>query len=313
MKIGLYKPFKKLYFIDDSADNAAWSYELVNFSKIFAERGHEIHVLSDNDLDDRFKNIKNMYKKGEDKYDRIVIWCGSFDLEPAGDMVINVMRDHTDRLDFMLTDFALTPKHLVNWSYLFDNVYIQGTKLIFTDDDKLNGLSELILYKHEYKKTVEDSIAQKHIEFYFGGTERDRLDDFLEYVWRPGHIITTKSKFLGIENRIDRNAFKDTLDKTKYSIVITDVVNNREHFVSPRPYELYIHDIIAFFDSKYDPDGYFCPLDDWRRVHSYKEMREKMNTLNNDLSRYTYFINKQRQEATRKEFVSGDYVYEKLG
>ena len=299
MKIGIYKPFKKTLFFDDSQDVAAWSYEIVNIAKIFAEREYEIYLLSENDLNeyDENKKIENIQStllenlSTNEKFDRIFIWCGSFELDKIGSKVIEILREKTTRLDFFLTDRKLTPDE--KYLQMFDHIYLQGTKKIFTEDkDIIESTSELVLYKHEFKTSLEKSSNKKDIEFYFGGTERERLDDFIEYVWRPGHLITTKSKFFNIENRVERQEFLSNLDRTKYSVVITDVKNNEEHFISPRPYECYIHDIIPFFDFKYDPDEYYCSKDDFRRVKNYKEMREKMNFLNNTISKYRQILHR---------------------
>lgn len=315
MRIGIYKPFKEVFFNDDANDVAAWSYEVVNTAKIFAERGHEIVILSETDLKEgQYQNISVKLVKDfleNEKFDRILLWSGSFQFDKYGDNIITILRKHTNRLDFVLTDKLLMP---VDHSSLekVDHIYIQGTKKLFKESDVTESTSELVLYKHTYTRTIEEAIRDKNIEFYFGGTERDRLDDYIEYVWRPEHVITTKSKFFNIENRVSRDVFMDYLDRAKYSVVITDIQNNRDHFISPRPYECYIHDIIPFFDHKYDPDGYYCSTDDFRRVHSYKEMREKMNYLNEHQEEYRKILEEQRQIVSNLQFVSGEHIYQKL-
>lgn len=315
MKLGIYKPFKPVYFNDSEKDVAAWSYEVVNIAKIFAERGHQVYILSENDLVEG--QINNIYSKlvkdfdVNEKFDRIFIWSGSFALDQYKDNIIDILRILTRRLDFVLTDKILTPEDK-NKLKLFDNLYLQGTKQIFSNKDVLGSTSELVLYQHQYSLSLDESIKNKNIEFYFGGTERNRLDDYIEYVWRPGHIITTKSKFFNIENRVPRSTFLKNLDNSKYSVIITDVENNQDHFISPRPYECYIHDIIGFFDSKYDPDEYYCKKDDFRRVKNYKEMREKMNFLNEHPEKYKEILANQRQTASKPEFIDGEYLYQKF-
>lgn len=319
MNIAIYKPFKKLFFVDDRQDNAAWSYEIVNLSQILIDHGHEVFIVSESDLDSipieelliKFPHLHYFPGaiKNKARFDRIILWCGSFDLDQYKHEIVYILSKMTNRLDLALTDAKLIPRK--DYLHEFDTIYLQGTKQLYSDTDHCGGLSELLLYKHNYTKTIDESIAQKDIEFYFGGTERDRLDDFIEYVWRPGHIVTTKTKFFGVENRTPRDEFMKTLDRTKYSVVITDVENNKNAFISPRPYECYIHDIVAFFDWKYDPNHYYCASDDYRRVHNYKEMRIKMNELNENQELYKHILTKQRQ-AIKPEFVSGEYVYENL-
>ncbi len=312
MTIGIYKPFKPLYFIDDTLDTAAWSYEPVNFAKIMAEHGHEVFILSQNDLpttDYELTRIHSACGTFDVQLDRIVVWCGSFEFDEFGDEIIEVLRAITPRLDFMLTDYKLVPKDN-DRLLLFDTIYVQSTQNIYRQDDKFGALGERLCYDHKYTRTIDEMLDKKNIEFYFGGTERDRLDDFIEYVWRPGHLITTKTAFFNFENRIPRDEFMTTLDSTKYSIVITDVINNEKRFISPRPYELYIHDIVAFFDYKYDADNHFNkhPM---TVVHNYKEMRQKMNMINGDEALHREILQHQRQQIT-KDMISGQYVYEMI-
>ena len=99
------------------------------------------------------------------------------------------------------------------------------------------------------------------------------------------------------------------LDDTKFSIVIADVEYNENHFITPRPYEYYIHDIVAFTDNKYDPDGHLIPLDSWLRVNNYKELREKINFLVEHPEEHDKWVRWGRKQMEH-EYVSGDYVYD---
>lgn len=317
MTIGIYKPFKEIMFVDDRLDNAAWSYEMVNIAQIYAERGHNVVILSQNDLHKDTNKVwtqKGIYDWSDKLFnseymktlDRVMIWCGSFELDKYQDEIIQYLRAHTDRLDFFLTDKKLAPMN-TNMLGLFDNIYVQGTLSLYSTNDKFGALGELLPYNFKYTKTIDEVIASKEIEFYFGGTERNRLDDFIEYVWRPGHLITTKTAFFNFENRIPRDEFMTTLDKAKYSVVITDVENNELHFISPRPYELYMHDIIAFFDYKYDADKHF-DVHQFCIVRNYKEMRQKMNEINNNVNLQKEILEHQRKQIT-KNIVNGNYVY----
>lgn len=315
--IGIYKPFKQVFFVDDTEDNAAWSFEVVNVAKIFAERGHKVIMLSETDLDkvteNQFQNIT--YSKPGEHWpmcDRIIVFSGSFTLSEQDKMIIPMLRTFTDRLDFLFTDYRLLPADLKHLK-MFDNIYTQATKHldILPEYDKYGGVSEFLTYQHKYNKTLDEVIAQKDIEFYFGGTERGRLDDFIEYIWRPGHKITTKTAFFDINNRVTRQEYMDLLDRAKFSITIADVDYNDNHFITPRPYENYIHDIIGFVDSKFDPDEHHYSHDHYLRVSNYKEMREKMNEINNNPELYKTLLQEQRNKI-KPAFISGEYVYNKL-
>lgn len=312
MKIGIYKPFKKVFFHDDAEDNAAWSYEVVHVAKIFAERGDQVFMLSETDLKDGvFSNIAR--GSIEDTFDRIIIFSGTFKEDKHGEDIIAKLAAQTPRLDFLLTDLRLVPenKELYN---LFNTIYTQATKPIPgipEEKQKYGGVAQFLPYKHEWSRTVEEAIKAKKTPFYFGGTERGRLDDYIEYVWRPNHVITTKTAFFNMENRVTRDEYMKLLDDTKYSIVIADVEYNQNHFITPRPYENFMHDIISFTDHKFDPDGTIIPLDHWLRVHNFKEMYEKIMHLEKEPMEREMLLDWQRLQV-KNEYIRGDYVYETL-
>lgn len=299
MKIGIYKPFKKVFFYDDSEDTAAWSYEVTHLAKIFAKNGHEVHMLSETDYDDKLPGIKVGDKHEE--YDRIIIFSGVFEKDKHPN-IIRQLRKHTDQLDFYFTDLRLAPKHDME---LFDNVYTQSTRM-----NKFGGVSELLCFGHEWRK-LEEMIQKKDIHYYFGGTERGRLKDYLEYVYRPNCLITGKSDTLGFDNRVPRNVYMNLLDRTKYSVVIADVDYNESGFITPRHYENIMHDIISFVDAKWDVDEKIVKHSDWRRVHNYAELLEKMKELDKNPQKYISLLKSQREEI-KETFISGDYTYNLL-
>lgn len=317
MTIGIYKPFKQVFFVDDTQDNAAWSYEVVNVAKIFAERNNKVIMLSETDLDkaayDQFPNI-SYCKLNEEcpNLDRIIIFSGSFSLSKIDETIIHALRKRTKRLDFLFTDYRLLPTDMTQLK-LFDNIYTQATRHlnILPTDDKYGGVSEFLLYQHKFDKTIEEKISIKDIKFYFGGTERGRLDDFIEYIWRPTHKITTKTHFFNMNNRVTRQEYMNLLDHAKFSITIADVDYNKNHFITPRPYENYIHDIVGFVDSKFDPDEHHYKHDDFLRVSNYKEMKEKIDIIDQDDNLWKAILQQQRNKI-KKEYINGDYVYEKL-
>lgn len=302
MSIAIFKPYKQVFFHNDNEDTAAWSYEVVNLAKILARNGHRVYIISETDLIDMtFENI--FVGDINSHYSRIIIFGGTFAEDKYDEAIIEKLSKQTKRLDFVLSDLALTPQNINSYKY-FTNIYTMASQPISNIGGTYGGLAELRLYDIVLPK----EIPEKTIEFYFGGTERKRLDDFLEYVWRPGHVVTTKSKFLGIENRVTRSEFLKLLSSAKYSICIADEICNINHFMSPRPYELFCHDIIAFTDSKFDIDGKIIPKDSWLRVKNYKELREKMNELNANKEKYNEIIKWQRSQLTEDK-INGDFVY----
>lgn len=312
MRIGIYKPFKKVFFHNDTEDNAAWSYEVVHVAKIFAERGHQVFMLSETDLEDGvFSNIAR--GSIDDTYDRTIVFSGTFKEDTHGEAIIEKLAANTPRLDFLLTDLRLVPENKELYE-LFSTIYTQATKVIpgIPEEKQVYGaVSQFLPYKHEWSRSIDDAVKTKKTPFYFGGTERGRLDDFIEYVWRPNHVITTKTAFFGLENRVTRDQYMSLLDDTKYSIVIADVEYNENHFITPRPYENFMHDIVCFVDNKFDPDGKIIPLEHWLRVNNFKEMYEKIKYFEENEEERSQLLMWQRTQIT-PALVSGDYVYDTL-
>jgi len=310
MNIAIYKPLKKVYFHDDSEDNAAWSYEIAHVAKILAKNGHDVYMISESDLNDN-PRIEGIGQGSiESTYDRIIIWSGTFKDDVNGEAIIATLRKQTPRLDFMLTDLRLVPQDKELYK-LFDNVYTQATRNIASvpvENQIYAGVAEFLPFGHEYKQTVEQAMENKRVDYYFGGTERGRLMDFLEYVWRPECLITTKSAFLKVENRVNRKEYMALLDATKYSIVIADVDYNDNYFITPRPYEYYMHDIICFVDNKFDRDGHIIPLDSWLRVNNFKELKEKMGMIDSMPELHQQWLMWQREQMT-PDLIDGSYVY----
>jgi hypothetical protein len=265
-------------------------------------------MLSETDLQDGvFENISNGDMFGF--YDRVILWSGTFSLDKYGEGIIKILRNSaTERFDFMLTDLRLVPEDKENYKY-FDTIYTQATQPLEGIGGIYGGVAEFRAFGVEFETPLPEVSKQKTLQLYFGGTERGRLDDFLEYVWRPDFYITTKSAFLGIENRVTRDEYLSLLNKTKYSICIADVEYNENHFITPRPYEYFAHDIICFTDNKFDPDAHIIPKDSWLRVNNYKEFKQKVNELENNAGLYNDLLTWQRGCIT-PELVNGDYVYQ---
>ena len=78
MKIGIYKPFTKVFFKPNDIDHAGWSFEVVNFAKILAKHNHDVYILSQTDLqDDSIHNIHFNSWLLNEQYDRIFVFCGN--------------------------------------------------------------------------------------------------------------------------------------------------------------------------------------------------------------------------------------------
>lgn len=313
MKIGIYKPAKPVYFHDQSEDHAAWSSEVVKLAHIFADRDNEVFILSDTDLEaDYHPSIDT----GSilDEYDRIFIFCGGFEFDEYGDSIIVMLREKTKRLDFIVTDMSLLPASPYRACRQFDNIYIQSIRSldVFRPyPQKDGGLVQITAYGATFTNTIDEAIAQKDTDFCFGGSERRRLYDFLEFVWRPGHVVYTRSPFLDINTKVSRETYMDTMKRSFSSICIADEEYNDSGFYTHRPIECFLTDTLAFTARSYDRDNQLIPEGHWLRVNSYKEMREKINTVKENKMLHRSLLEWQREKIT-PDIVSGKYTYDKL-
>lgn len=298
MRIGIYKPFKKVFFLDDDSDLSAVSYEVVNTFKILQGLGHEVFMLSPTD-------DPSVRGDPDERYDRIILFSGSFELDPLGYDVVRKLRYMTDRLDFMFTDMRLTPRN-EDWQQ-FDHVYTQSSSHEFVNKGckrfnhahQYAHIAQLIAYGFPgFSNTVVEAIRGKDIEFYFGGTERGRLAAFLEFVHRPGHVVTTKSSSLAIDNRVGRRAYLELMGRSKFSVVIADEDYNVCRFTTPRFYEHILRDVVPFVHTEFDPDGAICPVDHFLRVENYIEMRGKMSAVLADVGLHRELLEEQRARIT---------------
>lgn len=309
--LGIFKPAKKVYFHDDREDTAAWSYEISAVAKIFAERDWDVKLLSETDLNEgpTLPNISQDTLEYTKHYDRIFLYSGTFSKDKIGEDIIPQLRALTANLNFMLTDLRLIP--LQNMFFLFDHVYTQSTRdldIIPTSIPQSYGkVADFLAYGHVWKN-LEEVLKGKNIEFYFGGTFRDREKTMMEYVMREGHVVTTKDDKRGIDTRVDRNEYMKLLDRAKFSITIADESYNIAHFITPRFAENILHDIIGFVEEDFDQDEELISKKHFLRVSSYKEMRQKMDEINIDDKLYRQLLFEQRNRIT-EGMINGDYVY----
>jgi len=156
---------------------------------------------------------------------------------------------------------------------------------------------------------VNLNAGEKDIDIIFGGTERNRTIDFLEYVWRPDVTFYGKAPTVNFEdNRLPANEFLKVLERAKFSPVIADPTYNKNGFVTQRFYECISSNIVPFVDAKYDRFEKLISHDDWKRVSSYKQMREKINVLLENKLEHEYLINKQQEDYIKDEYVHGAYT-----
>lgn len=278
MNIGIYKPAKKICFQEDLLDHAGWSSEIIPIIKILANAGHKVHIISPTDYIPG--SIENVSNKVLPHYDKIFLFNGKMDNTD----VLGYLNSVTTELNLIATDLALIPDDLSQ----FDNIYSQSKRF-----HTYGHIEEGLLYDYN------PEINKKNIMFSFGGTERNRLDDIIEYIYRPECYWYGKSTFFDKLDYIPYHEHLDIVRRTKCTIIIGDKEYNKIGFVTPRYYEALKYDVIAFVDRKYDPDCLLISKDDFRRVSSFKELYKKIEMLNANKKIYDDLTIYQRNEITR--------------
>lgn len=295
MRIGIYKPGKKIYFLENTDDHSAISTEVTQIIKIIASRKHEVYILSDSDYPHHL--IHNVAYGYHGPMDKLFVWNGvGLTLED-----VTKLKSQTDYIYLIVTDLALLPDKSI--LKLFDDIYTQSPNLYTYGYIQEHECYEF--KKREYKHYIKD------IEFYFGGTERGRTNDFIEYVINGKALWYGKSDTLGIKNYVPYSEHIELMKRTKYSIVIGDESYNKIGFVTPRYYECIKYGVIAFVDMKYDPDEILIKKDDFRRVRNNEELQTKIQILNNDKDKYQRLLADQRKEITQEKVFGGN-IYSTL-
>lgn len=274
MKIGIMKPGKKIYFYENTEDHAAWSQEIIDIIRLFEKHGHDVKILSETDNPD--------YGYDDTFLDKVYVFNGVW--QDDEEQVIKQMKERLLFEDafFICSDMRLMTTH----PELYNKIFTQSKRLYTygaIQEHQLMNLTE-----------AQSQIEEKTIPYYFGGTERGRSKDFMEYIFQPGCIWSGKSETLKLNAYIPHHIHINNLKKTKTTIVIADETYNEIGFVNDRYYECAKYDVICFMDSKVDPDELIMSKDDWRRVHSYSELKAKQQELNENEDLYHDVLNRQR-------------------
>ena len=77
--------------------------------------------------------------------------------------------------------------------------------------------------------------------------------------------------------------------KTKYSIVIADDEYNKINFLTQRPWELIINNVIPFKDVNYDTNNH-CYLPDFLTVNDSTELNDKIIFLDKNKKNYNNMV-----------------------
>lgn len=277
--IGIYKAGKPICFNKNELDHSAISVEITRVIEMLAEHSNQVFILSDTDYIPG--SIQNVYKGSEGPLDKVFMYNGVGLGEEAVMNMLCLTRD----VNLIVTDLSLLPDE--NVMQLFTNVYSQSKRF-----HTYGAIQEHECYK------LEPYYGDKDISLYFGGTERGRTADFIEYVHRPDVMWYGKSKTLDIKKYVPYHKHIELMKRSTFSIVIGDTSYNNIGFVTPRYYECIRYGVIPFVDMKYDPDEIMIKKNDYRRVNSYIEVIQKIKELS---SANRYMSIRQSQEAEISE------------
>jgi hypothetical protein len=285
MKIGIYKIGKPIYFNKNEEDHASWSIEVVNIIKIFKDRGHDIYILSETDY-----NGPDYHVGAVSGLDRIYVWNGSV----LDDSWLSVQKLSKD-IRLIVTDLAL----IQYAERVFNKIYTQSIRL-----HEYGAIELASLYEAEFPK------YKKEIGLYFGGTERGRTYDFIEYIYRPNVTWYGKSDTLNIRNYIPYHEHLEMLKKAKYSVVIGDEAYNEIGFVTPRYYECLRYGVVPFVDVKFDPDR-LIPIHEFFYVTDFIDMSKKIAYLEHCPEEFDNIM-KEAVDLIPKEYIDGSELYNRL-
>jgi hypothetical protein len=263
LTIGIYKPGKKIYFYENQEDHASWSAEVTNIAKIFVAHGNHVIILSQTDL----INQEHLTTVIDRPIDRIYVFNG---IGPSDDE-FKGLKAYTNDIRLIITDLKLIPPLFGQ----FTHIYTQS-KMLY----EYGAIEQNTLFN------AEPAIYPKSVQLYFGGTERNRLKEIIEYVWRPNTIWKGKSAYFGFNNYIPYHEHIEMLKKTKYTIVIGDEHYNKIGFVTPRFYECAKYNVIPFVSHTFDPNELIISKESFFRVKNYQEMLDKIKLLDENQDRY---------------------------
>lgn len=230
MKIGLYK----IGYVEKDIDKNGACLELKMLRELFWQVGDDVVAIKDF-TDEQFDVIYVLNGVGLDEHRKL-----------------QSLRNITKKLNFILTDIRLKPQecHIK----LFDNIYTQTSERLFNGDhlEFYNGIPELALYG----KIEHNDFENKDIDFIFGGSAKNRVED-IEYYIEPfvyQHGLKTKLllKHKSIDDRVDIAEYHNLLARSKFSLIIAEKECNDVGFITWRFYENLAKGVISFFDHKFD-------------------------------------------------------------
>jgi hypothetical protein len=294
--------------------------EIKNVINILRVNGNSIYILGDNKTEeDTFNNLAkikfvNYAKPIKEEFDYLLVFNGPYPRNIINEYEnLKHMTKFAKKSFFIVTDLRI--KLYDQFHELFDKVLTQSKRQLNSIKAKqaYSGMPQSILFDTSFSASFNilpnTQQVKKDKLIVFGGNERNRTKDFIEYIIRPNVEYYGKSStFSPEDNRLPTQEYMKLFRRTKYSIVIADKEYNQNGFITQRYYECLANDVIPFVDYKYDQDNIAIKQDDFRRVYGYEDVLKKIKILENDRGKYDEVIRRQQLEVYMNDGLYGTFT-----
>lgn len=312
MKVVIYKigsdQFPIKYGVEVSDKNFAQT-EIKNVVDLLLENNHSVDLYTNRENVN--SNRVGIFSLQKD-YDIALVFNGPLNSKYTEEEKLLHLMSRSRRMRYILTDMRLIlPEDL---QIYFSKTLTQSFQDIesITTEQNYNGMPQSVLYGNRAKYENISKSDKTEGKIIFGGTERNRIDDLIEYVYRPNVEFYGRAPTLDLEdNRLSVNKYMKRLEKAQFTVIIADKEYNDNNFITQRFYEAVLNKIVPFVDNKYDKGNYIINAGSFLRVNSYKEMILKANAIKSNESLYNACLEYLKSYA-REEYFSGKYTTQKL-
>jgi len=302
MKLGFIKLGLKTYFEKNGSGEGS-NHELVDTFHIFQERGHECHMLSNNDL-------TPMMKIG--KYDWIFVFNG---LAPTKwETNMNMFKGSLDSFKYLKEHkdipyayFWTDPRYDIKDNPIFKEI---PPKVILSQEpENYSHLDKLILYKKDrplpFEKNIFFSILMNDTK---ETVRRKALDDCLNWLSDEGIPFDVRGYWPKYPARIPlkEEEVMPYLARVKYSFNCGKNID----WVSQKYWEMVLNGVICFY-TNYDYLGLVLAQNDTRRVKDGIDVVNYIKIIESDKSIYEAQLELMRKEL-KSEYFTGDFIYNQI-
>ncbi len=298
-KIGFYKLGFETHEYDannvfNANDKNGMLTEVNLVMKAFQLHGYEVEYVNTND---------------RQFYDRIFVFNGY----PKFTSIANLWV-LCKELNYILTDTRfINVTRNDRHSHYIDNFFVQSDEMQLLYKPTFNSkLHMLPIFEHNFYN-VDDGksslVANKKSRIIFGGSERERRDKFIEYIYKPIVDAFVNYKDGSADNRLPILDYKKRLSEYKYGIVIINPYDVEVGNITWRYYEYIVNNVITFVDRDSDPrNKLLLTPRSFLYVSSYDEMYYKMEMIENDPLLYNSLLIDQQCVINNEQRSGYEFV-----